>query len=139
MMKTKKAKQPVRTIAQAKEEYELFRMQVVDEITRLFRSKNEDGWDIDVSYGIKIIEARWDEAYFVLDARRDKYNPRKISPYEIPYIWDIFSTPHYSGLRHYVILATTNAEMKPINKMLAELKTRYIEASMVKRPVSRPY
>jgi hypothetical protein len=101
----------------AQEAYEFARMQVVDEIARFLQSKNPSSWGINVTQALKNVESDW-------DAARNKAAERA----KVPLFWDLFVCGHAASVRRYVILATTNAEVKPYNKMLADLHDHYFQA-----------
>jgi hypothetical protein len=106
----------IQATAVTQEAYEFARMQVVDEIARFLQSKNPSSWGINVTQALKNVESDWDAARNN-EAERSK----------VPLFWDLFVRGHAASVRRYVILATTNAEVKPYNKMLADLRDQYFQ------------
>lgn len=106
----------VQALAITQEMYEFTRMQVVDEIARFLQSKNPSSWGINVTQALKNVESDW------YAARNNEVERAKV-----PLFWDLFVRGHAASVRRYVILATTNAEVKPYNKMLADLRQQYVQ------------
>ena len=116
------------------DEYDLLRMQVVDEIARLLQSKHPTGWEIDAQVALKHLE-QLVNGWFV-DAymkHADRWKPAKNKAYaakmamkESLYFWDIFTVREYAGLRLHVIQKIKNEETMDIHRMLRELKNMRI-------------
>ena len=110
------------------DEYELLRMQVADEIARLFQSKHPAGWEIDVNDAVAYLETYIDKLYAEqlqeADSRREALQSLLIEPL---YLWDLFTKKDLSALRLHVARQISNEESIPVHRLLRELKRLRVE------------
>ena len=110
------------------DEYELLRMQVADEIARLFQSKHPTGWEIDANDAVAYLETYMDKLYAEqlqeTDSRREALQSLLIEPL---YLWDLFTKKDLSALRLHVARQISNEESIPVHRLLRELKRLRVE------------
>lgn len=116
------------------EEYDLLRMQVVDEIARLLQSKHPTGWDIDANLAVEHLE-NYMEQFYVESYQKLPNRSKALEALlnEPLYFWDIFTRPGWIGLRLPVIRHISNEETLNIHRMLRELKRLRVEIAKRKQ------